>query len=222
MFWPIDEIRAQFPGLQRTQGGVSVALFDGPAGSQVPQSVIDAVSHYLGHTNCNRGAAFATSIESDQVLEDAHDVLAAFLGTSDPQSVIFGPNMTSITLQVSRALSRNWQAGDEIIVSRLDHDANVTPWILAAQDRGVTVHQVDLNPDDWTLDLDDFHRKLSSRTVLVAVGYASNATGTINPLHQMIPAARQVGALTYVDAVHYAPHGRINVTELGFDFLACS
>ncbi|MCA9066466.1 MAG: cysteine desulfurase-like protein [Planctomycetaceae bacterium] len=222
MDWPIDTIRQQFPAFGRTQNGTRVALFDGPAGSQVPYSVIEAVSHYLGHTNCNRGASFATSLESDAILDAAHVTLATFLGAPDPESVIFGPNMTSITLQVSRAVSTQWKPGDEIIVTRLDHDANVSPWVLAAQDRGVTVHHIDLNPEDWTLNMEDYHSKLSERTVLVAVGYASNATGTINPVRSMIEAARRVNALTYVDAVHFAPHGRINVTELGCDFLVCS
>ncbi len=222
MLWPAGRIREQFPGLQRQQGGAAVALFDGPAGSQVPECVVSAVGEYLRQTNCNRGAPFATSRESDAILDDAHFVLADFLGTSDPLTVSFGANMTTLTLQVSRALSAAWGPGDEIIVSRLDHDANVTPWMLAARDRGVTVRQIELNAEDWTLSMSDFHSKLSERTRLVAVGLASNATGTINPVARITQAAKQVGALVYVDAVHYAPHGRIQVTELGCDFLVCS
>lgn len=222
MSWPVDVIRSRFPGLARQQAGRPVALFDGPAGSQVPESVVTAVADYLRYTNCNRGAAFATSIESDAVLDQAHQACADLVGASDPAEICFGSNMTTLTLQVSRSLSMDWKPGDEIIVSRLDHDANVTPWVLAAGDRGVTVRQIELRRDDWTLDLDDFRRKLSSRTRLVAVGYASNATGTVNPVTQITQAARQAGAIVFVDAVHYAPHGRISVSGLGCDLLVCS
>lgn len=220
--WPVVEIRSRFPGLQRQQDGRVAAFFDGPAGSQVPECVAAAVGDYLRFTNCNRGAAFATSQESDAILDEAHVALADFVGTTDPGEIAFGANMTSLTLALSRAVSRLWGPGDEIIVTRLDHDANVTPWALAAADRGVTVRHVELNPDDWTLDLDDYRSKLSERTKLVAVGYASNATGTINPLRQMIDEAHVAGAYVFVDAVHYAPHGRIRTDQLDCDFLACS
>ncbi|MBL8812892.1 MAG: cysteine desulfurase-like protein [Planctomycetaceae bacterium] len=222
LFWPIHSIRKQFAGLQRLQDHLSVAFFDGPAGSQVPECVVDAVASYLRHTNCNRAAAFSTAIESDAILEAAHVALADFVGANDPGCISFGANMTSLTLALSRAISRQWKAGDEIIVTRLDHDANVTPWVLAARDAGVTVHHVELRADQATLDFDDYQKKLSSRTKLVAIGLASNATGTVNPVAQMAKLARDAGALVFVDAVHYAPHGRINVTELGCDFLACS
>lgn len=222
MTWPLTILREKFPGLRRKQDGREVALFDGPAGSQVPESVVDAVANYLRNTNCNRGAAFETAKESDAILNHAHRVLADFLGADDPDCVIFGPNMTSLTLQLSRAMAQTWKPGDEIIVTRLDHDANVTPWILAAQDRGVTIRHVELRTDDWTLDQDDFRNKLSDRTRLVAVGYASNATGTINPVQQMTELAHQAGALVFIDAVHFAPHGRIRVDQIGCDFLACS
>ncbi len=220
--WPIQSIRSQFAGLHRHQNNQPVAFFDGPAGSQVPERVVDAVSHYLRHTNCNRGAAFATAKESDAVLEAAHVALVDFVGSTDPAEISFGANMTSQTLALSRAISTSWQAGDEIIVTRLDHDANVTPWILAARDRGVTVRHVELNSSDWTLDLDHYRSLLSDRTRLVAVGMASNATGTVNPVQQMTEWAHERGALVFVDAVHYAPHGRIRVADLGCDFLACS
>lgn len=220
--WPILSIRSQFIGLQRQQNGKPVAFFDGPAGSQVPECVVDAVSRYLRHTNCNRGAAFATSKESDAILEAAHLALADFVGACDPAEISFGANMTSQTLALSRAISTSWEAGDEIIVTRLDHDANVTPWVLAARDRGVRVRHVELNPSDWTLDLDQYRSLLSDRTRLVAIGMASNATGTINPVRQMTEWAHQHGALVFVDAVHFAPHGRIRVDELNCDFLACS
>lgn len=222
MTWDISETRSLFPALGRMVGDLPAVFLDGPAGSQVPRTVADAVSRYLLTTNANHGAPFATAIESDALLDEAHQTLADFLGTDDPDTVCFGANMTTITLQVSRALARSWQPGDEVIVSRLDHDANFTPWILAAQEKGVVVHTIDLNPDDWTLNLNDFERKLSKRTRLVAVGYAANSTGTINPVRQIIAAAHREGALVYVDAVHYAPHGRINVSQLGCDFLVCS
>ena len=222
MEWPLTEIRRQFAGLKRLQDGREVAFFDGPAGSQVPEIVVDAVCHYLRHTNCNRGAAFTTAKLSDGILEAAHVVMADFVGTDDPDCIAFGANMTSLTFQLSRALSRTWKAGDEIIVTQLDHDANVSPWVLAAQDRGVTVHHVGLNPSDWTLDLEDYRSKLSSRTRLVAAGYASNATGTVNPVRTITEMAHQFGALVFVDAVHFAPHGRIDVNQIGCDFLACS
>lgn len=222
MGWPLYEIRRQFTGLHRIQDEHEVAFFDGPAGSQVPECVIGAVARYLRHTNCNHGAAFASGIESDAILDAAHQSLADFVGADDPDCIIFGPNMTSLTLQMSRALSRTWKAGDEIIVTRLDHDANVTPWVLAAQDCGVVVRHVELHHDDWTLNLDDFQSKLSDRTRLVAVGYASNATGTVNPVQKMTEMAHQAGALVFIDAVHFAPHGRIRVNQIGCDFLACS
>lgn len=222
MAWPLDRIRRQFPGLQRTLNGQTVAIFDGPAGSQVPQSVADAVSNYLLHTNCNRGAAFATAVESDAVVENAHRVLADFVDADDPHCVIFGANMTSLTLHLSYSLATLWQPGDEVIVTQLDHDANVTPWVLAAESAGAIVHRVRLHPEDWSLDLQHYQSLLNPRTRLVALGYASNATGTVNPVREMTAQAQQVGALVYIDAVHYAPHGRISVRDLGCDFLACS
>lgn len=218
----LEYIRSHFPALTRKLNGQTVAFFDGPAGSQVPQCVADAVSGYLLHTNSNRGAASATAKESDRLLESAHEVFADFVGTPNPESICFGANMTTTTLAVSRALAASWGPDDEVIVSRLDHDANVTPWVLAAKDAGAKVHHIDLHPSDWTLNQDDFYSKLSSRTKLVAVGYASNATGTISPVKEMVAHAKNAGALTYIDAVHYAPHGRIDVTDLDCDFLACS
>ena len=218
----LAEIRQQFPALARELNGQPVAHFDGPAGSQVPWRVADAGSGYLLKTNANRGALFATSRERDELLEDAHHVLADFLGATDPGAIVFGANMTSLTLHLSRALSRSWQAGDEILVTQLGHDANVTPWKLAARDAGATVKSVGIHPEDCTLDMDDFRRKLTEKTRLVAVGYASNAVGTINPLPEMIAAAHAVGAEVFVDAVHFAPHGPIDVIALDCDFLAVS
>lgn len=214
--------RRQFPALSRSIAGRSVCFFDGPAGTQVPQRVIEAMSHYLAHTNANHGGLFATARESDRMLEQAHRGVADLLGTSDPDTVVFGQNMTSLTFHISRSLSQTWKPGDEIIVTRLDHDANFSPWKLAARDAGATLRVVELNESDCSLDLADLKSKLSSKTKLVAVGAASNATGTINPIAEIVSMAKSVGALTYVDAVHYAPHGLIDVEAWGCDFLACS
>lgn len=214
--------RPQFPALQRSIGGEQAVFFDGPAGSQVPQRVLDAISDYLVRMNANHEGLFATSRASDELLQGAHRGLADFVGTDDPDCIVFGANMTSMTFAVSRAIAKRWKPGDEILLSRLDHDANVSPWVLAAQDAGATVRHIDIRREDCTLDMDDFLAKLSDRTRLVAVGQASNAVGTINPIHKIAQAAHEVGALVYCDAVHYAPHGRIDVGSLGCDLLVCS
>jgi cysteine desulfurase family protein (TIGR01976 family) len=218
----VETCRRQFPALSRTMAGKHVAYLDGPAGTQVPHRVISAMGHYLAHTNANHGGLFATSRESDRLLDQAHRGFADFLGVDDPDCVFFGQNMTSLTFALSRALARTWQKGDEIIVTRLDHDANFTPWVMAARDAGATVKVVELNSNDCTLDLDDYRRKLSPRTRLVAVGAASNATGSINPVAEMARLAHDVGALVFVDAVHLAPHSLLDVPSLECDFLACS
>lgn len=214
--------RRQFPALRRTVAGQPAVYFDGPGGSQVPQRVIDMVGHYLGHLNANHGGLFLTSRESDEILEAAHQALADFCGTGDPGTIVFGPNMTSLTFALSRALARTWKLGDDVIVTRLDHDANVSPWVLAARDAGATVRHVEIHREDCTLDMEDLARKLSPRTRLVAVGYASNAVGTINPIERIVEMAHAAGALVYVDAVHFAPHGLIDVGRLGCDFLVAS
>ncbi|MBX3439598.1 MAG: cysteine desulfurase-like protein [Planctomycetaceae bacterium] len=218
----LNSIRSQFPALRRQVQGHPAIYFDGPAGSQAPQRVIDAVADSLTHRNANRGGAFATSQESDALLDKAHRALADFVGAQDPDEVVFGANMTTMTLALSRALGKTWSAGDEILLSRLDHDANVTPWVLAARDAGATVRHVNVRPGDCTLDMEDFVNKLSPRTRLVAVGYASNAVGTINPIAEIVDEAHRVGAVVFVDAVHFAPHGLIDVASLQCDFLACS
>lgn len=218
----VPRLREQFPALARTVRGRPAVYLDGPAGSQVPRRVVAAVSRYLLETNANHGGLFATSDESDGILDNAHQAVADFLGVSDRDEVVFGPNMTSLTFALSRSLGRTWQSGDEVLVTRLDHDANVTPWVLAARDAGATVRHVGLRADDCTLDWDDFESKLSDRTKLVAVGYASNATGTINPVGRIVRKAHRVGASVFVDAVHYAPHRLIDVAELHCDFLVCS
>lgn len=218
----VPALRRQFPALSRTHGGEPVIYLDGPAGTQVPQRVIDSIGNYLAHHNANHGGVFATSRESDELLEHAHQAAADLLGASDALCVAFGTNMTTLTFALSRALGKTWNSGDEIVVTRLDHDANVSPWVLAARDAGATVKFVELDRETCTLDLEDARRKITPRTRLVAVGCASNATGGINPVREICGLAREVGALTYLDAVHYAPHGLIDVQAWGCDFLACS
>ncbi len=220
--WPVEAVRRRFPALSRQVGDRPAVFLDGPAGSQVPQSVADAVCRYLLQTNANRGASFATSKESDAILNAAHRALADFLGTPDPDEVCFGANMTTLTFQLSRALSRQWTPGDQIVVCQADHDANYTPWVLAARDRGITVRSVPADPLDGTLDLDSLDKVLSEKTRLLAVGLAGNATGTIHPVGEICRRAHAVDALVYVDAVHFAPHRRIQVGQLACDFLVCS
>jgi len=214
--------RDQFPALKRQLNGQEVVFLDGPAGTQVPRRVIDAIADYLANRNANHGGLFITSEESDQMLAEAHQALADLLGVEDRGEIIFGPNMTSLTFSLSRALGQTWNEGDEVIVTRLDHDANVTPWVLAARDAGATVHHVEINDDECTLDLDDFKSKLSDRTRLVAVGCASNGSGSINPVAEICSWAHDCGALVFLDAVHYAPHDLLDVPHYDCDFLACS
>jgi len=220
--FPIEWCRSQFPALTRQQDGHPVVFFDGPGGSQVPDGVIAAVAHYLAHTNANRGGLYATSRESDEILEAAHRAVADLLGTDDPDCVIFGANMTSLTLSLSRALSKTWRTGDEVLVTRLDHDANVTPWVLAARDAGAEVKYVDIHRDDCTLDFEDLRAKLSPRTRLVAVGCASNLVGTINPVGEICRLVHALGGLVFLDAVHFVPHALPDVGPWDCDFLACS
>ena len=214
--------RNQFPALATEVAGQPAVFFDGPAGSQVPRRVIDAVADYFTQCNANHGGLFQTSRQSDAILAAARHALADFLGTADPDTIAFGPNMTSLTFALSRALAKTWHPGDEVLVTRLDHDANFTPWMLAARDAGASVQCVDIHSEDCTLDLDDFTRKLSPRTKLVAVAGVSNAVGTINPVREIVEAAHAHRALVFVDAVHHAPHVRIQVDRWGCDFLACS
>jgi len=217
-----DRIRAQFPALARMHKGRPLVYFDGPGGTQVPRACIEAMVQYLSRCNANAHGAFVTSAESDRIIAEAHVGMADLLNARDPEEIVFGANMTSLTFSLSRAIGATLRAGDEIILTRLDHDANYTPWLLAAQERGAVVHVVDINESDCSLNLDDYERCLNSCTKLVAVGYASNAVGTINPVKRITAMAREVGALSFVDAVHYAPHGPIDVQELGCDFLVCS
>jgi cysteine desulfurase family protein (TIGR01976 family) len=218
----ISVIRAQYPAFERRLDGQPVVFFDGPAGSQVPQRVIDASSRALGYVNANTHGEFVTAYESDAMLAAAHAAMADFVGSDDPNLIAFGPNMTTLTMGLSRALGRTWGPGDEVVVTRLDHDANVWPWALAARDAGATLRYVDIDPRDCTLDMDSLREVIGPATTHVAVGAASNAVGTINPLREIADIAHAVGATVFVDAVHYAPHGLIDVEAFGCDFLACS
>jgi len=218
----VDALRAEFPALAREQDGRPVAFLDGPGGTQVPQRVADAVAGYLTNTNANSGGAFTTSELSDAIADEAHAAVADFLGAASPDEIKFGYNMSTLTLHIGRSIGATLGPGDEIVVTTLDHEANVSTWEAMARDRGVTVHKVDVRLDDLTLDLEDLESKLSNRTRLVAVGYASNAVGTINPVAEIVARAHEVGALSYIDAVAYAPHGPIDVRALDTDFLVCS
>lgn len=213
-------VRAHFPSLQLTVNGYPAAFLDGPAGTQVPQNVMDAVRDYFLQSNANTLGAFVTSRRTDATIASARAAMADLLNCA-PEEVFFGPNMTTLTFALARAIGRELGPGDEIVVTTLDHDANVAPW-RALEERGVTIRQVDIRESDCTLDMSDFRRKVTPRTRLVAVGYASNAVGTINPVAEIIRLAHSVGAVAFIDAVHYAPHGSIDVRALDCDFLACS
>jgi len=210
-------VRRQFPALTG-----NAVYFDNPGGTQVPQIVLDRITGYLTASNANAGGAFATSRASDAVVEQARNSVARFLHASRPEEIVFGPNMTTLTLGLSRALGRSLLPGDEIVVTHLDHDANISPWLHIAEDRGCIVRWLDFDVEDCTLRLDQLDRLLSPRTRLVAVGYASNAVGTVNPVAEIVQRAHQAGALCYVDAVQYAPHRPIDVQALDCDFLAVS
>jgi cysteine desulfurase family protein (TIGR01976 family) len=210
-------IRSQFPSLDRP-----AIFFDNPGGTQIARQSIERVNKYLVECNANHEGAFATSVASDAILDEAHQAMADFYNAASPEEIVFGANMTTLTLHISRSISRNWNAGDSIVVTRLDHDANVTPWVLAAQDRGCEVIWVDFHPEDGTLNMEQMQAALERRPRLVAVGYASNSLGTINPVARIVKMAHEVGALVYIDAVQYAPHGPIDVQKLGCDFLVSS
>jgi cysteine desulfurase family protein (TIGR01976 family) len=216
----LDWVRSQFPSLAREVNGRPAAFLDGPGGTQVPQRVIDAISDYLRRSNANTCGAYTTSRETDQMIAAARSAMADFLGC-DADEIVFGPNMTTLTFAISRAFARELKAGDEILLTHLDHDANISPW-RALEERGVKIQFADIHEKDCTLDLDDLASKITSRTKIVAVGYASNAVGTINDVKTIIRLAHEAGAMAFIDAVHYAPHGPIDVRELDCDFLACS
>src|ERR1700675_2014470 len=219
---PLDVgwVREQFPSLQLQVNGHPAAFLDGPAGTQVPRQVMDAVQNYFLQANANTCGAFATSRSNDAMIASSRAAMADFLNC-DKDEVVFGQNMTTITFALARAIGRVLEPGDEIVVTTLDHDANVAPW-RALEDMGMVIRQVDIRESDCTLDLEDLKRKLNANTKLVAVGYASNAVGTINPVAEITKLAHAAGALMFIDAVHYAPHGSLDVRALDCDFLVCS
>jgi cysteine desulfurase family protein (TIGR01976 family) len=216
----LQSVRSQFPALALKVDGQPVVYLDNPAGTQVPQRVIDRTANYWRTMNANQGGAFATSQRSDALIAQVRQAVAALLNASEDE-IVFGPNMTTLSFALSRAIGRELKPGDEIVVTRLEHDANVSPW-LALQDRGVVVRFVDINVPECTLDMSDLERQLSARTRLVAVTHASNAVGTIPDLAAISRAAHSVGAWLWVDAVHYGPHGPIDVRAIDCDFLVCS
>ena len=220
--YPIAEIRSLFPGLQRQVNGNQAIFFDGPGGSQSPESVGDAVKHYLLHQNANVGMSFATSKETDSLIEETMRACADFVGCEDYREIVFGQNMTSLTIQLASALSRTWGPGDEVVVTRSDHDANVRPWVLAAQWSGATVKWIDIDPGDCTHKVGTIDESINESTVMVAIGAASNFSGTINDVRGICSKAHSVGAEVFVDAVHYAPHALIDVRDMDCDYLACS
>src|SRR5215475_14382338 len=205
---PVNEIRKQFPALERVHNGYPVAYFDGPGGTQVPRYVVEQMSDYLYHHNANTHWAYPTSAETDAALEHARELFAEFLNAS-PTEIAFGANMTTLTYHLSRALSLNYSKDDEIVVTELDHHANIDPWRRLAIERGVTIRTVRLNTETGQLNYDDLERFIGPKTRIVAIGAASNALGTINDLPRIIEMAHNVGALAFVDAVHYAPHALI-------------
>lgn len=217
----ISAIRRQFPALQESYNGKPAIFFDNPGGTQVVRPVIDAMVDYLTRRNANTHGLFETSRRSDEVIAAARQAAADLLGAT-PQEIVFGNNMTSLTFHLSRALGRYLRPGDEIIVTRLDHDANVAPWVALARDLGASLQTVNVDLETCTLDMDHLREMISPRTKLVAVGYASNLSGTINDVQTIVEWAKQAGALTYIDAVQYAPHGLIDVKALDCDFLVCS
>lgn len=217
----VDAIRAEFPALIRRHAGFPVAYFDGPGGTQVSRHVVDAMQNYLLNHNANTHWVYPTSVETDAMLTKARATFAAFFNAT-PEEIVFGNNMSTITFHLSRALARQWQPGDEVVVTELDHHANVDPWKAVARDRGLTVRTVRLNVETGTIDWDDLSASLSSRTKLLAIGAASNALGTVTDVAAATRLAHAVGALVFVDAVHYAPHVLVDVRAIDCDFLACS
>jgi cysteine desulfurase family protein (TIGR01976 family) len=222
MAFEIEAVRQCFPALALNDGGRRRIYLDNPAGTQVPKTVADAVTRCLIETNANLGGYFATTLAAGEVVDNAHRAMADFLGASGPEEIVIGQNMTTLTYQFARTIGRTLKAGDEIIVTRMDHEGNVSPWLQLAEDRGLTVRTLPFDTGSWQLEADALAGLLSDRTRLVALNYASNLTGSINDVKRLVRLARDAGALTYIDAVQFAPHGLVDVEALGCDFLACS
>ncbi len=222
MSFPIERVRAQFPSLTITDGGTPRIYLDNPAGTQVPQRVADAAARCLIETNANLGGYFVTSRLAEETIESARTQMMHFLGAASTREIIVGPSMTSLTFRLSRALARRLQPGDEIVVTRMDHDGNISPWLAAAADRGLTIKWLDYDPQSWRIEPEALERVLTPRTRIVALNYASNLTGSINDMRALVARVHAAGALAYVDAVQFAPHGFVDVAQLDCDFLACS
>ena len=216
-----DEVRSHFPALERRHAGRAVAYFDGPGGTQVPRQVVAAMTDYLVHHNANTHWRYPSSRETDAIIDGARRALADFLG-ADPSEVAFGANMTTLTFHLARGLGRAWAAGDEVVVTELDHHANVAPWRALERDRGIVTRMVPMVPETGQLDWLALEHALARKPRLLAIGAASNALGTITDVARAAAMAREAGALTFVDAVHYAPHRPVDVRAIGCDFLACS
>ncbi len=217
----LSGVREYFPALAQQINGQPAVFFDNPGGTQVPQQVIEATGEYYLYANANTRGAFATSQRTDLIIDEAHSAVADLLNC-DAEEVIFGPNMTTLTFAISRAIGRTLVAGDEIVITTLDHDANIAPWRAIAQDHHLVIRQVDIDPKNCTLDMDALRAAIGARTKIVAVGYASNAVGTINDVATIVQWAKAAGALTWIDAVQYVPHGPVDVRTLGCDFLVFS
>ncbi len=217
----VEEIRRYFPALQRRHNGYEVAYFDGPGGTQVPRPVVEAMNDYLYNHNANTHWAYPTSNETDEIIENARQTVADFLNAA-PNEIAFGQNMTSLTFHLARALGRNFKAGDEIVITELDHHANSDTWRALETERGVVIRLLPMDTESGQLEIEQLAQLLSDRTRLVAIGAASNALGTINDVARVVEMAREVGALSFVDAVHFAPHHLIDVKQWDCDFLACS
>ena len=222
MAYDIDRIRSEFPSLAVTDDGRRRVYFDNPGGTQVAKRVMDRMQDYFLNMNTNGGGAFVTSRQSDALMDEGHAALADLVGASDPGEIIFGQNMTTLTLHLSRSIGRTLSAGDEIVVTRMDHDANISPWLLLAEDLGLTIRWMEFNPETYRYDQDALDRVLTPNTKLVAVNYASNATGTVNDIRSISRRAHDVGALVFVDAVQFTPHFVTDVKAIECDFLTCS
>jgi len=220
--FPIEKIRTEFPALAITDDGVPRVYLDNPAGTQVPRRVAHASSRCLLETNANLGGFFRTSLAAEEVVVEAHRAMARFLGAASDREVIVGPSMTSLTFELSRSIGRMLQPGDEIVVTRMDHEGNISPWLALAEDRNLVVRWVPFDEQSWAVEPAALEAALSKKTRLVALNYASNLTGSINDVRALIDLVHNAGALAYVDAVQFAPHKKINVRALGCDFLACS
>jgi cysteine desulfurase family protein (TIGR01976 family) len=215
--FPIDRVRSQFPALSTAD-----IFLDNPGGTQVPRRVIEAVSNGMSGAASNLGGYFQASRRADAVYTAAHDNMAELLGGGSGREIVIGQSMTMLTFQIARSLGRSWNPGDEIIVTHMDHEGNISPWIRLAEDRGLTIRWLPFNRDTWRVELNDLESLLGDKTRLLALNYASNLTGSVNPVAELSRLAKKAGALVYVDAVQFAPHGLVEVTKLGCDFLACS